>query len=153
MKSVTFTSSAEIKSKLGQEVAISEWVLVDQAKINAFADVTGDHQWIHIDTERAQKESPYGTTIGHGYLTLSLFPEFSQSCIRYEGVRQSINYGLNKVRFPSPVRVNSKVRAKFTLHQVDDIEGGIQMEWSVAVEIENQEKPACIANTLVRLYF
>jgi acyl dehydratase len=152
MKSITFRSIEDIKILLGQEVAISEWMVIEQKTIQAFADVTNDQQWIHTDVKRAEIESIYGTTIAHGYLTLSLIPSFLHSCIDYPFAKTSINYGLNKVRFPNPVKVNSLIRGRFSPQKIETIEGGAQIEWLITIEIENQEKPACVANMLIRLY-
>ena len=153
MKSVIFASLAEVKSHIGEEVAFSDWIKIEQSQINSFADSTNDHQWIHTDETRANKESPYGSTIAHGFLTLSLIPSFLESCIQYPFSKTSINYGLNKVRFPSPVRVNSLVRGRFQIKEIHDIEGGVQIEWLMTIDIQGVEKPACVADMLIRLYF
>jgi len=153
MQTISFANIEELKTVVGQEVGISDWVKIEQSQIQAFADVTNDQQWIHTDVSRSQKESPYGTTVAHGYFTLSLVPSFIHSCITYPFVTTSINYGLNKVRFPNAVRVNSSLRARFTLVKVDTIDGGVQVEWSIVIEIQGQDKPACAAEMLARLYF
>jgi acyl dehydratase len=152
MQSIKFATIQALKDHIGKEVAISDWVVIDQAKIQAFADITNDHQWIHIDPIRAANESPYGSTIAHGYLTLSLIPSFIQNCIDTSFAERAINYGLNKVRFPNPVKVNSFIRGKFVIEHITDLEGGVQIEWLITIEEQNQEKPACVANMLIRLY-
>jgi acyl dehydratase len=129
---------ADLDTRVGQEVAVSPWVEVSQDRIDQFAKATGDFQWIHVDQERA-KQSPFGGTIAHGFLTLSLLP-------------MGINYGLNRLRFTSPVPAGSKVRGRFTLTKVDPIEGGVQTTWSVVVEREGSDKPALVAETLSRHY-
>jgi acyl dehydratase len=128
----------------------SSWIEIPQEKINAFADATGDDQWIHIDPERA-KEGPFGTTIGHGYLTLSLLPVMSHEVIPRHG-RMSINYGLNRVRFPSPVPVGSRLRGSFEVGTVEDIEGGAQVTMTATIEREGSEKPVCVAEVVFRHY-
>ena len=145
-------SLAELKALVGQEIAISDWVEITQERINLFADATGDHQWIHIDPERARKESPYGTTIAHGFLTLSLLPMLLQNAVVMLDVRMGVNYGLNKVRFPAPVPVGSKLRARIFLMSVDDIEGGAQVVWQVTMEREGGGKPVCVAESITRRY-
>jgi acyl dehydratase len=143
----------ELKRLAGQEVAASEWFEVTQDRITAFADATGDHQWIHIDSERAKSESPFGSTIAHGFLTLSLLPHLSAGAFTVRGnFKMGINYGLNRLRFVSPVPSGSRVRARFTLGAVEDVAGGSQITWQVAVEIEGAQKPALVAEWLVRYY-
>lgn len=143
---------ADIKSLVGQELGVSEWHAVTQQDVNKFADVTHDHQWIHIDAERAKKESPYKTTIAHGYFTLSLVPHFMAQVWRVKGVKMGVNYGLNKLRFPSPVPVGSKVRARGKLAGVEDVKGGVQVAVEVTIEVEGSEKPAAVIETLSRYY-
>ena len=121
--------------------------------VNAFAQVTGDRQWIHVDVERAKRESPFGGPIVHGYLTLSLLAKFAQECIEVDGIKLAVNYGLNRVRFASPVKVGSRVRAKFVLGAVEDIHGGAQLVWQAVIEIEGGDKPACVAEMVTRWYF
>ena len=151
MKSIEIKRLADIKGLLGQEVAVSDWLLVTQERVNKFAEATGDFQWIHIDPEKA-KMSPYKTTIAHGFLTLSLLPYFSQECISMPSVRMGVNYGLNKVRFPSPVPVGSKLRARFTIKEVEEIPGGVQLTMLATLEVEGADKPACVAETVSRRY-
>ena len=143
---------ADIRSLVGKELGASEWHTVTQKDINTFADVTHDHQWIHIDAERAKKESPYKTTIAHGYYTLSLVPHLMAQVWRVSGVKMGVNYGLNKLRFPSPVAVGSKVRAKGKLLSAEDVKGGVQVAVEVTIEVEGGEKPAAVIETLSRYY-
>lgn len=146
-------SIEELKSLVGQEVAASDWLEVTQGRVNQFAEVTGDHQWIHINPERAKAETPFGGTIAHGFLTLSLLSQFAASTVRVKGeFKMGINYGLNKVRFVSPVLVGSRIRARFTLQAVEEVAGGYQLAWSIAVETENATKPSMVAEWLVRYY-
>jgi acyl dehydratase len=143
----------ELKRLAGQEVAASEWFEVTQDRITAFADATGDHQWIHIDSERTKSESPFGSTIAHGFLTLSLLPHLAAGAFTVRGnFKMGINYGLNRLRFVSPVPSGSRVRARFTLGAVEDVPGGSQITWQVTVEIEGGQKPALVAEWLVRYY-
>ena len=137
---------------LGLEVAVSDWVTITQERINLFADATGDHQWIHFDPERAAKESPFGATIAHGFLTLSLVPYLKGECIEFTGVKMGVNYGTNRVRFMAPVKVNSKLRGRFKLMSVEQIKGGAQMVWECTLEMQGLEKPACIAELVSRAY-
>ncbi|MCC5808855.1 MAG: MaoC family dehydratase [Ectothiorhodospiraceae bacterium] len=133
----------------GQELGVSEWVTVDQERINLFADATGDHQWIHIDVERAEKESPYGTTIAHGYLTLSLLPMLSKQVFQVKNVKASINYGLNRLRFTGPVRAGDQVQLRLTLKSVtrrDD--GQVQVISSAEITVKGSDRPACVAETV-----
>lgn len=153
MKTTSFSGIADAQARQGEELGISDWLLIDQERVNAFAEVTGDRQWIHVDVERARRESPFGGPIAHGYLTLSLLAKFAQECIRAEGVKLAVNYGLNRVRFASPVKVGSRVRAKFMLDQVEEIAGGAQLVWRATIEIEGGDKPACIAEMVTRWYF
>jgi acyl dehydratase len=143
----------EMRTLVGQEVGVSDWVDVTQDMIDRFANVTGDHQWIHSDVERAKRESPFGTTIAHGFLTLSLLTRLHQQSVQIRGThKMGINYGLNRVRFPSPVRAGSRVRSRSKLISVEDFTGGVQATWQVAIELEGQDKPALVAEWLGRLY-
>jgi len=142
-----------LRHRIGEEIAVSEWLEIDQNRVNLFADATDDHQWIHVDVDRARRESPYGAPIAHGFLTLSLLARFSGELLRAEGVRLGLNYGLDKVRFISPVRVGDRVRARYTLRSLTDVDGGVQVSWTATIEIEGTEKPACVAQTLVRWLF
>jgi acyl dehydratase len=146
---------AELQSQIGEETHVSDWVTVDQARIDQFAEATGDHQWIHVDVERAKRESPFRAPIAHGFLTLSLLPMLSSggAAPRYAGVRLTVNYGLNRVRFPAPVRAGSRVRARSTLKEVSAVNNALQLVREVTIEIEDGSKPACVAETVSRLYF
>ena len=148
----TFQTLAELAACVGQEVAISDWLLITQQQVNLFAEATGDHQWIHVDPEKAAK-GPFGGPIAHGFLTLSLLPKFFESSFEIVGSRMGVNYGLNKVRFTSPVPVGSRLRARMTLLATLPIDnGGVQMTWEVKVEREGSDKPVCVAESLVRRY-
>ena len=143
----------ELKSLIGQEVGTSDWFEVTQSRINDFADATEDHQWIHIDVERANTDTPFHSTIAHGFLTLSLLPHLASQAVKVEGdFKMGINYGLNKLRFVSPVPAGSRVRARFTLQSVEDFPGGNQIIWSATVETEGGQKPSLVAEWLVRYY-
>ena len=148
---------AELQQQVGQETLVGDWFTIDQERINTFADATNDHQWIHVDPERARKESPFGDTVAHGFLTLSLLPGLTRAVTdggpRYPGVKLAVNYGLDKVRFPAPVRVNARVRARQKLLEVSEVTGGLQLRNEVTVEIDGEDKPACVAVSLTRLYF
>jgi len=136
---------------VGREMATTEWFSVTQDRIQQFAETTEDRQWIHVDRERAQRDSPYGTTIAHGFLTLSLLSHFLQQAIQIgSGVRMSVNYGLNRVRFPSPVPAGSRIRARFTLQALKDIADGVEATFSVVIEGENSDKPCCVAEWVIR---
>jgi len=137
---------------IGREVACSDWLEVDQARIQRFADASGDQQWIHTDPQRALRESPYKSTIAHGYLTLSLLPHLLESCLRIDGVVMAINYGLDRVRFPAPLLVGQRVRARLALERLESVAGGMQAHWAATVELEHDDKPACVAQMLVRYY-
>jgi acyl dehydratase len=145
-------SLAELTSLVGQEVAISDWVEISQQRINSFAEATGDMQWIHLDVERAKRESPFGTTIAHGFLTLSLLPMLMQNAIHISYIKMGVNYGLNKVRFPAPVPVGSKLRGHLKLLAVEQITDGAQMSWEISVEREGGDKPVCVAVSIARIY-
>lgn len=142
----------ELKQWVGKEVAVSEWLRVTQERINRFADATGDHQWIHVDPVRAAAESPFGATIAHGHLTLSLLPHMMMEALAMPESKMSLNYGLNRVRFAAPVRCNDRIRSRFTLASLEDIPGGVQLTWHALVEIEGQHKPACVAEMIARRY-
>ena len=139
----------ELKTLAGQEIGISDWINVTQDMIDRFADVTGDHQWIHVDPERAKRETPFGSTIAHGFLTVSLLPQLSQQTLVVQGdFKMRINYGFNRLRFVSPVRSGSRIRARFTAQKVTDNE----VTWLVTVDVEGQDKPAVVAEWLSRFY-
>jgi len=142
-----------LKQFSGKEIGVSEWLTVTQERIAQFAEATEDRQWIHLDRGRAARESPFGTTIAHGFLTLSLISRFMKDVIQVQsGVGMAINYGLNRVRFPSPVRAGSKIRARVTLLNVKEVPGAYETTFSVTVESEGGEKPCCVAESLVRYY-
>ncbi|HOP88753.1 MAG TPA: MaoC family dehydratase [Ottowia sp.] len=147
----TFNTLAELAALAGQEITVTDWYEVTQQHINQFADATGDHQWIHVDAERA-KAGPFGTTIAHGYLTLSLLAGFFDRALSVKDVRMGINYGLNKVRFMGPVPSGSRLRVRIALLGSEPIERGLQMAWKCTIEREGQEKPVCVAEPLSRLY-
>jgi len=147
-----FTDLEALAACLGQEVAVSDWHTVTQEQINRFADATGDHQWIHVDPTRAQ-QGPFGTTVAHGFLTLSLMPLFLTTAMRVDSVRMGVNYGMNRVRFTSPVPVGSRLRARFRLQACESIEPrGCQITWDTLVEREGSDKPVCVAEFLARSY-
>ena len=148
----TFKTLAELAACVGQEVAVSDWIEITQERVNQFAQATGDHQWIHVDPERA-KAGPFGAPIAHGFLTLSMLPVFFESSFKVTETRMGVNYGLNKVRFTSPVPVGSRLRARMTLLDAKPIDNsGLQMTWSVSVEREGADKPVCVAESLSRQY-
>jgi acyl dehydratase len=148
----TLQSLAELPALVGHEVAVSDWLTVTQEQVNLFAQATGDHQWIHVDVERA-KAGPFGAPIAHGFLTLSLIPKFFESSMEIRNSRMGVNYGLNKVRFTAPVPVGSRLRARMKLLSCEPIENhGVQMAWLVTVEREGSDKPVCIAESLTRRY-
>ena len=142
----------ELKRLVGQELAVTEWLEVSQERINLFADATDDHQWIHVDPERARRESPYGATIAHGFLTLSLLPKIVSDAIQLSDLRMAVNYGSNRVRFPAAVRAGSRIRARIVLQSVRDVEGATDATFAVTVEIQDSEKPCCVAEWLARYY-
>lgn len=146
----TFDSVADLAGATGQTIGHSEWVTITQEDVNLFADATGDHQWIHVDPEKAAA-GPFGTTIAHGFMTLALLPRLQHQIYTVNGIKLAINYGLNKVRFPAPVPVGSKVRAETSLANVEDLgNGAVQAIMSTVVEIEGSSKPACVAESIVR---
>jgi len=144
----------EAQQLAGQEVGVSDWIEMTQERINRFSDSSDDHQWIHIDTARAQAESPYGTTIAHGFLTLSLLSSMLAATVRFEiGGKMNINYGLNRVRFPNAVPAGARVRGRFVLRNVEEFPGGVQFTWAATVEAEGAEKPCVVAEWLTRQYY
>ena len=145
-----FATVDDLPAAVGQHLGWSDWMEITQERVNQFADATGDHQWIHIDPERAAAESPYGTTIAHGYLTLSLTNMFLPSLITVEQISMGINYGANRVRFPAPVPVGSRIRVGAELSSVDEITGGVQAVITITVEVEGSPKPACVVESLTR---
>jgi acyl dehydratase len=147
----------ELQAQVGKETHVSDWLLISQDMVNAFGKATGDMQWIHTDPVRAKKESPYGGTIAHGYFTLSLYPQLrnlvDESKPLFPGVRNVINYGLNKLRFPAPVPVGSRIRARCELLAATEVKGSIEIVEKYTVEVEGQERPACIAEAIMRLFY
>ncbi len=147
-----FEKMSELKALVGQEVAVSDWETITQQRIDQFAQATGDHQWIHVDPERSAK-GPFGTTIAHGFLTLSLLPMFFQSAMEIRDLKMGVNYGLNKVRFTAPLPVGSRVRARMSLKSIEDIaDNGVQMTWLVTVERKGSDRPVCVAESIGRRY-
>jgi acyl dehydratase len=154
---LTFESPGQLKDFTGQELGVTNWVAVSQERIDRFAAATGDGQWIHVDVERAQRESPYGTTVAHGFLTLSLLTQFVAQTVGIRGLKMGVNYGLNRVRFPTPVRAGSRVRGRIELQSLREFEGGAEPTFLVIVECEDPEgtlmdKPCCVAEWVVRYY-
>ncbi|MFJ6551621.1 MaoC family dehydratase [Streptomyces luteogriseus] len=149
--SITVNGLDELKKLAGSDLGTSEWIEVTQERIDTFADATGDHQWIHVDPERA-KEGPFGAPIAHGYLTLSLFIPLFTELLDVQGVTTKVNYGLNKVRFPSPVKVGSRIRLTANLAEVEEVPGGVQISVEGAIEIEGASKPAAVLQSLSRFY-
>ncbi|RKN39628.1 MaoC family dehydratase [Micromonospora endolithica] len=147
----TFASIDDLAAAVGQTVGPGPWLRIDQARVDLFADATDDHQWIHVDPERAAA-GPFGGTVAHGYLTLSLLPELVGRLYRVQGVGMGVNYGLNRVRFPAPVRVGSAVRATATIGAVTPVDGGVQVVTTVTVDSDSGGKPVCVAETVSRLY-
>jgi acyl dehydratase len=143
---------AELEHRAGQELAVSPWFEVAQDRIQRFAEATGDFQWIHIDTERA-KHSPFGGTVAHGFLTLSMLPMISDAAFTFTDCKMGVNYGLNKVRFTAPVPAGSKIRGRFTLAKLEKLDGGVQTTWSVVLEREGEGKPVMVAETISRHYY
>lgn len=146
-----FTDIDDLRASVGEHLGYSEWLTVDQQRIDRFADATDDHQWIHVDPERAA-DGPYGTTIAHGFLTLALAPKFGWETWTVAGVSRTINYGVNKVRFPAPVPAGARIRSSSTLSDVTDISGGAQATVQATVELEGSEKPACVLEVVFRYY-
>jgi acyl dehydratase len=145
-------SPGQLKDFTGQELGVTDWVAIGQERIDQFAAATEDHQWIHVDVERAQRESPYAATIGHGFLTLSLLTQFITQIVGIRSLKMGVNYGLNRVRFPAPVRAGSKVRARVQLQSVREFEGGAEPTFLITVECDGAEKPCCVAEWVVRYY-
>ena len=151
MKLAVYNSLAELKPHVGEEVAVSDWVTITQERINQFAQATGDHQWIHVDPERAA-QGPFGGPIAHGFLTLSLLPVLFETGFTVDDVRMGVNYGLNKARFPAPVPAGSRLRGHFKLLSYDEIAGGAQLTVEVTMELEGSAKPVCVAESVSRRY-
>jgi acyl dehydratase len=149
---MTVVDLSQLGGLVGREVAVSDWLEVAQDRINAFADATGDHQWIHVDPDRARTDTPFGATIAHGFLTLSLLSTLMRDAITVDGPRMTLNYGLNRVRFVSPVPSGSRIRARVALATIDDMGDSIQATWGITIEREGGEKPAVVAEWIVRYY-
>jgi acyl dehydratase len=153
MPPVIIKSAPALKEWVGKEIGVTEWLGIGQERIERFAEATEDRQWIHVDGKRAAKESPYGTTIAHGFLTLSLMSRLVKEVIEIEsGVRLAVNYGLNRVRFPAAVRAESRIRARVALHAVKEVPDAVEAAYAVTIESESSEKPACVAEWIVRYY-
>jgi acyl dehydratase len=148
-----FATVADLQAEVGNEVAVSEWMTISQERVNQFAEATDDPQWIHVDVERAKRESPFGGTIAHGYMTLSLIPALFESVVELPAGKMSINYGLNKVRFPSPMLVGSRLRGRFKLLAIEPMDGCVQSIWQMTIEREGSDKPVCVAESVLRKYF
>jgi acyl dehydratase len=149
---ITIPDLERLRELAGSDVGVSDWVAVTQDRIQAFADTTGDRQWIHLDPERAREATPFGGTVAHGFLTLSLLSALLQNALSIGGQRMTINYGLDRVRFVSPVPAGARIRAHVSLGEVTDVEGGVQATWSITVEREHYQKPCLVAEWLVRYY-
>jgi len=146
-------SVAAMKALVGQEIGVSDWIEVTQDLIDRFADVTGDHQWIHVDVERARRETPFGTTVAHGFLTLALVPMMMHRIFRLDGVARSLNYGSDRIRFPAPVPSGARVRGRYRLNAADDLpDGAVRLRHQMTVEIEGSDKPACVAEIISIVY-
>ena len=153
MPRVVIETLRSLKEFEGKEIAVTDWIPMTQERIRQFADATEDHQWIHVDSERARRESPYGATIAHGFLTLSLLGYFLRQAIELPpDVRWTVNYGLNRVRFPAPVRAGARIRARIALQSMKEISGGVEAIFAITVEVEGSEKPGCAAEWIVRYY-
>jgi len=152
MPRLEIASLRELDERVGQEVAVSDWLEMTQERVNLFAQATGDHQWIHVDPERAQRESPFGAAVAHGFLTLSLLSKFLGESIAFTSARVGVNYGLNRVRFTAPVPVGARIRAHLRLREVQALEGGVQLTWEVSLEREGSDKPCLVAEWLTRRY-
>jgi acyl dehydratase len=149
---ITIATLDALRARIGDELGTSDWLVIDQDRINAFAEATGDHQWIHVDAERAARETPFGTTIAHGFLTLSLVSALMRRAVSIGGLRMTINYGLNRVRFVSPVPAGARVQARIVLGAMDEVNGVTQATWHITVEREGADKPCLVAEWLVRYY-
>ena len=150
MAQIVISGIPQLKGLVGKEVAVTDWLTVSQSRIDAFAAASGDDQWIHVDRERSVRESPYGTTVAHGFLTLSLLSRLLRDTIEFRGARLGINYGLNRVRFTGPVPAGSRVRARFRLAALEEIDRGVQIIWNVTVEREGEAKPVLVAEWITR---
>jgi acyl dehydratase len=153
MPPLVLESLQSLKDYAGSEIATTAWLTITQERIQQFADATGDHQWIHVDPERARRESPYGSTVAHGFLTLSLMSHFLREAIQWPpGIREIINYGLDRVRFPAPVRAGDRIRARIRLQSCKELEGSLKAVFEITIEAEGAEKPCCFAEWILRYY-
>ena len=152
MAKVEIRDLEELRRQIGREVAVSDWMQVTQERIDLFAEATDDRQWIHVDPARARAESPFGGTVAHGFLTLSLLPRLAADALSLPETKLVVNYGLNRVRFPAPVRAGQRIRAHFSPAALEDVPGGVQLTWTVTIEVEGGDKPACVAETVSRRY-
>jgi acyl dehydratase len=152
MARVVFGNLEDLAGKAGEEIVVSDWLEVTQKRIDQFADATGDHQWIHVDVERARRESPFGAPIAHGFLTMSLLSHFLNESLQFGNSKMGVNYGFNRLRFTAPVKVGSRLRARFKLKEFQRIEGGVQMVWDIVMECEGETKPALVAEWVGRRY-
>jgi acyl dehydratase len=152
MARAVFSNLKELAAKVGQEVVVSDWLEVKQERIDLFADATGDHQWIHIDVERARRESPFGAPIAHGFLTMSLLSHFINESLDFGGTKMGVNYGFNRLRFTAPVKAGSRLRARFKLKAFEPLDGGAQMTWDIVMECEGETKPVLVAEWIGRRY-
>lgn len=152
MAHIKFDSLEDLTTRVGQEVVVSDWLEITQERIDAFADATGDHQWIHVDPQRAQRESPFGATIAHGFLTMSLLSWFTNESIEFGSTKMGVNYGCNRLRFTAPVKSGSRLRTRFGLKACQPIEGGVQLVWDIKMECEGESKPVLVAEWLTRRY-
>lgn len=152
MARVVLDNIEDLAGKAGQEVVVSDWLEVSQKRIDQFADATGDHQWIHVDVERARRDSPFGTTIAHGFLTLSLLSHFLNESLEFGKSKMGVNYGCNRLRFTAPVKAGSRLRARFKLKEFQRIEGGVQLIWDIVMECEGETKPVLVAEWVGRRY-
>jgi len=144
----------DLRARVGQEIGVSDWRTITQSQIDQFAEVSGDHQWIHIDQDRARRESPYGTTIAHGFLTVSLLSQLINEAVIIDGTfKLRVNYGFNRLRFTGAVPSGARIRARFTLQAVKDVEGGVELTWLSTVDVEGRDKPALVAEWLGRTYY
>jgi len=144
----------DLRGRAGQEIGVSDWHVITQAQIDQFAEVTGDRQWIHLDQDRARRESPYGTTIAHGFLTVSLLSQLINEAVEIEGdFKLRVNYGFNRLRFTGAVPSGSRIRGRFALHSIKDVEGGVEINWLSTVEVEGRDKPALVAEWIGRTYY
>jgi acyl dehydratase len=152
MPTLHLQSLRDLRDKVGQEVVVSDWLEISQERIDQFAEITDDRQWIHIDVERARRDSPYHSTVAHGFLTVSMLSRLLNDSLKFATVRMGLNYGFNRLRFTGPVPAGSRLRGRFTLNQLEEIEGGVQTTWGVIVECEGTEKPCMVAEWVTRRY-